>query len=278
MKAPQMGKKKPPIPREEKGGSNGWCNLHASVSTRKEANMSLETSVVGARTIVFVDYQNMYRSAREAFDWEAKGGHYGNFRPYGLGRQMVRGGSRTLTQVRVYTGIHTPQHNAPQHGQMQRRMMAWVAEAPDKIQVFPRPLRYGADRPPQEKGVDVELAIDLVALALDDAFDVAVLASADSDLVPALQFVADRFAQKHLVTVAYEPLPNCCSPAPLDLPRGHVERRWITKRDFDRMADRVNFYESTSDRTSALDPERVARIRRRYAPRPEGSGEPPAGR
>jgi hypothetical protein len=92
------------------------------------------------RTVVFVDYQNMYRSAREAFGWVSGGGHFGNFRPYGLGRQVVRERGRVLSQVRVYTGIHTPQRNPKQHGQMQRRMMAWVAESPEKVEVFPRSL------------------------------------------------------------------------------------------------------------------------------------------
>src|SRR6476619_7188324 len=89
---------------------------------------------VASRTVLFIDYQNMYRSAREAFGWESEGGHFGNFRPYGLGRQMVRESGRTLSQVRVYTGIHTPQRNPNQHGQMQRRMMAWVAECPEKVE------------------------------------------------------------------------------------------------------------------------------------------------
>jgi uncharacterized LabA/DUF88 family protein len=221
------------------------------------------------RTVVFVDYQNAYRSARQAYGWEAEGGHYGNLNPYGLGRQMVRSGGRVLSQVRVYTGIHTPQRNPPQHAQMQRRMSAWVAAAPDKVQLFPRPLRYSARRPKgEEKGVDVELAIDLVRLAIDDEFDVAVLASADSDLVPPLQFVADRFPEKALVTVGFEPIDGCVAPAPLDLPRGNVERTWITKRDFDRMADKRNFYLSASDMSDQIDRERWKRLTQRYGPRP----------
>lgn len=217
------------------------------------------------RTTVLIDYQNMYRSAREAFGWEAEGGHYGNFRPYGLGRQMVRAEGRLLTEVRVYTGIHTPQRNAAQHAQMQRRMSAWVAEAPDKVQVFPRPLRYSPQRPKgEEKGVDVELAIDLARLVLEDALDVVVLASADSDLVPALQLVADRFPQKSIVTVAWAPEPSFDCPAPLDLPRGQVHRLRVPKRDFDRIADKRNFYLPEADMSATVDPSRWQRIRRRY--------------
>jgi len=99
---------------------------------------------------------------------------------------------------------------------------------------------------------------------LDDAFDTVVLASADTDLVPALQFVADRFPEKTIVTLAYEAIEGCKTPAPLDLPRGAVERRWISEQDFSRIADRTNFYESAADRSAAIDPKRVARIKRRY--------------
>jgi uncharacterized LabA/DUF88 family protein len=219
------------------------------------------------RTVVFIDYQNMYRSARDAFGWSSEAGHFGNFRPYGLGRQMVREPDRMLTEVRVYTGIHTPVGNAVQNAMMQRRMSAWVAEQPDKIQVFPRPLRYSPKRPNgEEKGVDVELAIDIVSLALDDVFDVCVLASADTDLVPSLQLVADRFPDKTIVTLGLQPMSGCeaKTPAPLDLPRGTVIRRRIPQSDFDRMVDKRNFYDASSDLRKAVDSVRWERISRRF--------------
>jgi len=227
---------------------------------------SVSTAARTQRVVVFVDYQNMYRSARDAFGWADQGGRFGNFRPYGLGRQMVRESDRVLEQVRVYTGIHTPAHNPALYAMMQRRMSAWIAEAPDKVDVFPRPLRYSTKRPQgEEKGVDVELAIDVVSLALDDAFDVCVVASADTDLVPALQLVADRFPEKTLVTLGLDPIAGQekHTPAPLDLPRGAVIRRRIDAQDFGRMADRRNFYESTSDRSAAVDAERWKKIKRR---------------
>lgn len=142
-------------------------------------------------------------------------------------------------------------------------MLAWVAEAPEEVQVFPRPLRYDAEGRAREKGVDVELAIDIVSLALDDRFDVAAVASADTDLVPALQFVAERFPGKRIVTVAYRPVAGCESPAALDLPRGRVQRRLVTQREFAKIADRTNFHRPASDVSGAIDPRRVAGIRRR---------------
>jgi hypothetical protein len=110
------------------------------------------------------------------------------------------------------------------------------------------------------------LAIDLARLALDNELDVAVLASADTDLVPALQLVADRFPDKSLVTVAWSPEKGFDCPAPLDLPRGVLERVRVARRDFDRIADKRNFYVSASDMSRQLDPDRWKRIKGRFGP------------
>lgn len=103
-------------------------------------------------------------------------------------------------------------------------------------------------------------------LAIDNAFDVGVLASGDTDLVPALQFVADRYPYKTLITLGYAPIPGhegrC--PQPLDLSRGEVSRRFVTPGDFDRIADKRNFYESLSDQSAQIDPQRWDGIQARY--------------
>lgn len=235
------------------------------MSADNSSNVSPSAALL--RTVVFIDYQNMYRGAREAFGWQAEGGHFGNFRPYAFARRMARSEGCVLSQVRAYAGIHTPQRNAAQNAQLQRRIRPWIADAPEKVELFPRPLRYSAQRPKgEEKGVDVELAIDIVRLALDGAIDVVLLASTDTDLVPPLQFVADRLPQIALMTAAWEPVFGCEgeTAAPLDLPRGNVERLRVSKREFDRMADKRNFYLSSTD--ASIDPNRWDRIKRRFGP------------
>lgn len=214
------------------------------------------------RSVVFIDYQNVYRSARDAYGLHAEDGLVGNVRPYSVGRQMLRAGDGRLDQVRVYTGVHTPQRKPKLHAMMQRRISAWVAASPGTVQVFPRALRYGGSGP-REKGVDVEIAIDFVRLAIEDVYDIGILISADSDLVPALQFVADQYPEKRLITVGYAPDDGYQAPAPLDLPRGTVERRFMTRRDFDRVRDDVDYYVAASDRSGELDGGRWQQIRHR---------------
>lgn len=48
----------------------------------------------------------------------------------------------------------------------------------------------------REKGIDVKIATDLIAAALDDKYDVAVIVSSDTDLVPMIDWIRFRFKKK----------------------------------------------------------------------------------
>ncbi len=48
----------------------------------------------------------------------------------------------------------------------------------------------------REKGVDVKMAVDLIAGALDKKYDVGIIVSSDTDLVPAIDWVRRRFKKK----------------------------------------------------------------------------------
>jgi uncharacterized LabA/DUF88 family protein len=198
------------------------------------------------RAFVFIDYQNMYRSAREAFGWEEQGGQYGSFRPLGFARYVTQSDDRDLRAVRVYTGVPTPEGDAKGHGAMQRRLQAWRDEDRSLVSVHDRPLRY-PPRKGREKGVDVQLAVDFVRLALDDEYDLAVVASADSDLVPALEFVCGRFEEKVIEAIAWEPNFGCDAAAPIDVPGGGIVRRALAQTEFDKFSDRRNFLISRSE-------------------------------
>jgi uncharacterized LabA/DUF88 family protein len=180
------------------------------------------------RTVVFIDGQNMYKGAREAFGYEHEKGHFGNFRPLALARLLTQEPHRNLRQVRFYMGVPDPRRDRLGHAMAQRRLAAWQAEDPALVHHFTRTLRYP---PPEgrEKGVDVHLAVDLVALAIDNEYDLAVVASADTDLLPALDF--KRFSLKMIECVAWEPIPECVGlvAAPLDSSAKGVVRRTIPK-------------------------------------------------
>jgi len=48
----------------------------------------------------------------------------------------------------------------------------------------------------REKGIDVKIAVDLIAGALDDKYDTAIIVSSDADLVPAIDWVRKRLKKK----------------------------------------------------------------------------------
>ncbi len=48
----------------------------------------------------------------------------------------------------------------------------------------------------REKGIDVKIAVDLIAGALDNKYDTAIIVSSDADLAPAIDWVRKRFRKK----------------------------------------------------------------------------------
>lgn len=57
----------------------------------------------------------------------------------------------------------------------------------------------------EEKGVDTFIATDMIRLAWEDAYDLAVLATSDRDLIPAVQFLTDQKG-KRIIQVGFPPL------------------------------------------------------------------------
>ncbi|MGH8930014.1 MAG: NYN domain-containing protein [Egibacteraceae bacterium] len=71
----------------------------------------------------------------------------------------------------------------------------------DAGQAPPAVPALGSSRPAREKGIDVQIAVDLVMGAVNDAYDCAVVFSADTDLIPALD-AAVQLKGSHAVEVA----------------------------------------------------------------------------
>lgn len=238
----------PPIPEGRAAAEIGSSVVIDS------SDVNIETSGAKSRAVMFIDYQNMYRSAREAFGWESEAGHYGNFKPYNMALTVANRLGCSLCGVRVYTGVHTPNRNPAQHAHMLRRMTSWLLARPGIVEVLPRPLAYrriDGRWIPTEKGVDVEVAIDLVRLAIDDEFDVAILGSADTDLEPAARYVLQGTG-KRVVCVGYQGVDGTDPPQPLDLGHERAGRFYIGRELFDRVVDRTNYYDSRSDQAQLV--------------------------
>ena len=144
------------------------------------------------RVSLFVDYQNTYRGARVAFHEDQGPSSYGQIDPRSLGAQVAASrlpGSPpddwVLHQVRFYRGMPRLDDRAYLPAQRQHEM--WEESG---VIVVTRPVA-GPPGKTREKVIDVELALDFFAGALDGDFDVGIIFSADADILPAFEKVLD---------------------------------------------------------------------------------------
>ncbi len=149
--------------------------------------MSGHNSMSVARIAVFIDYQNCYGAAREAFhDPKHDPVQWGNIRPKALALLLAGKGGRhsDLAYVGVYICLPDATLDPQTNRARLKQIAAWEAAG---VRVVSRPLRYPpkwSRERPEEKGIDVKLAIDAVMMAVRDQYDIAILASTDTDLVP----------------------------------------------------------------------------------------------
>jgi uncharacterized LabA/DUF88 family protein len=158
------------------------------------------------RVTLFVDDKNIYKGARTAFFDDRHPHYYGQYNPVELGRLIClrspTGANRILQQVRIYSGSPDASRQPQAYAAHSKQRNAWEKLGAKAIT---RILRYPAAWPnskPEQKGVDVALAVDFVSLAIDNEFDVGVIASTDTDLKPALEYVKKKCDARCQVEVA----------------------------------------------------------------------------
>jgi uncharacterized LabA/DUF88 family protein len=139
---------------------------------------------------VMVDYQNVHLTGHEL---------------YGRGRPLYeavpnpsrladviaakRNPASEVTAIQVYRGYPHPVLQPIPAAANDAQAAAWSRD--ERVTIKRRPLNYRGwpDLAPQEKGIDVQLAIDLVAAAQSGNYDAVILFSGDTDLLPAVEMV-----------------------------------------------------------------------------------------
>lgn len=192
------------------------------------------------RVAVFLDYQNVYKGAREAFFNDDAPHWWGQVRPMRLGLKLAGAGDdrRQLVGVSVYRGVPTPKRDSKGAAAAQRQIHAWQQEALTRPRL--RPLNYRTD-PPREKGVDVQLAIDVAAGAIRDEYDVAVVFTADTDLLPAIELVAEMKGHGAVEVAAWVPVQQRGSVQRLRLPGHELWCHMLTLTDYEHVRDETNY-------------------------------------
>lgn len=192
------------------------------------------------RAMAFIDGQNLYQHAKDAF-----GHHHPNYDPLKLHTAVCAHHGWTPNLVRFYTGVPSKQENQMWGGYWEKRLLQMKRSG---VHTTTRPLRYrktittdaGGEQvevsTPQEKGIDVRLALDVVSTARSRQWDVAVIFSQDQDLAEVVKEVRsisreqDRWME---ICCAFPSGPNATS------------RRGIDKTTWFRMEE--SFYNECVD-------------------------------
>ena len=195
------------------------------------------------KVIVFLDVQNTYRGARDAFFIPSDHHTFGQFSPIALANYLVshgpHGSDRMLLEVRAYTGRPDSTKDPKSYGAHMKQCAAWQKEG---VKVIPRSLRYPLNWPrekAQEKGIDVMLAIDFVTMAMNDEYDIGVMVSGDTDLRPALEYVASLTDPVRTIEVAAWRSPKVRRR--LAIKFRNVWCHWLDQTVYASMADQTNY-------------------------------------
>lgn len=148
------------------------------------------------RIAVFIDYENVHRTGHQRFAGVGENKYETVVDPLKIAERIV--GGRTLAgelgSVWVFRGRPVPANQPRPASANDMQAAAW--ETDPRVHLVRRDLKYDwyddGTFIAREKGIDVALAVGLTEGALDRKFDVAIVFSGDTDLLPALELVFHR--------------------------------------------------------------------------------------
>lgn len=153
------------------------------------------------RIAFYVDGSNLYNRLKEL---GIKNLTQFNYR--GLCDWLAR--DRNAVSYRYYTGVVRAEENNEKGQELRREQQRLFSHLESKRQGFvvKRGYLMRNDSTYHEKGVDVKIATDLLVGAYDDLYDVAILLSSDTDLIPAIKKI--RHLGKNLEYIGFSHKPS----------------------------------------------------------------------
>lgn len=193
------------------------------------------------KLVLFIDDKNIYKGARRAFFNDSSTHYCGQINPIELGKLICSrppdGVARLLHQVRVYTGSPDATKQPQAYAAHTKQCNMWKKLG---AEVITRILRYPSDWPnskAEQKGVDVALAVDFVALAIDGEYNIGVIASTDTDLKPALEYIKKKCKNQCQTEV----MAWRSSTAKSRLYVSGVWCHWLDNDDYNLISDLVDY-------------------------------------
>lgn len=158
------------------------------------------------RVMVFIDGANLYNGIRQGLKVDK------NAKVDVLAHKLVA--NRELIRIYYYNSPIPPSNEPIKQRENQAfwDKLGWIDNlVPRKGRILPK--EYTRECPHchksiqfkthVQKGVDTRIVVDMVTLAVSDAFDVAILISGDSDLAEAVDYIREHTRKK--VENAYVP-------------------------------------------------------------------------
>ncbi|MAF95117.1 MAG: NYN domain-containing protein [Rhodospirillaceae bacterium] len=195
--------------------------------------------------VAFVDGQNLYHAAREAFGYS-----FPNFDISSLTGQVCADKGWNLIQTRFYTGVPDPADNQKWHDFWRAKTAKMGRQG---VYIYTRSLRYRnkAFMLPdgtkhtllvgEEKGIDVRIALDIISLAHSQAYDVALVFSQDQDLSE----VADEVRKISIEQSRWIKMASAFPTSPTSGNRRGINKTdWvpIDRAAYDGHIDRRNYF------------------------------------
>lgn len=196
--------------------------------------------------MVFIDYQNLWHSGRACFGSPTDPPTFGHVHPRRLGELVTAAGAsidpnRTLTEVQVFRGRPGAKSHPKLVSAFSRQVHRWSQQP--LVTVRTRPVRYrstpGGGWRAEEKGIDVLMALAIALGAREDTYDVGVVVSADTDLIPAIE-VALAAGRRVETATCHRP-DGGAHARPLTVPGRRLWDHRIDLETFNALRDDTNY-------------------------------------
>jgi len=195
--------------------------------------------------IAFLDGQNLFHAARESFGYS-----FPNYDARKLAEVISTAQGWILAQTRFYTGVPDPADDPKWHHFWARKLAVMGRE---HVHVYSRSLRYRnrivtlPDKSThtyltgEEKGIDIRIALDVIRLAHQRQYDVALIFSQDQDLsevAEEIRVIAQEQARWIKVACAFPVSPTAHNR------RGINKTDWIRigRTTYDACLDRRDYW------------------------------------
>ena len=152
------------------------------------------------KVAIYIDGGNLYYKLK---DKELRIKNTINFDYFGFCKSLARG--REITSARYYVGVVKVKDNKDKKGTMLRNNQRKLFNNLKRNITIKRGHLMQNNGRYHEKGVDVQIAVDLLVGAYENYYDEAILVSSDTDLVPAIGKVKSLGRKVEYIGFAHQP-------------------------------------------------------------------------